>query len=147
MRPIDAKLKDCAKRACDIVNAYYTTVEWVDLKDKFVAIRLEDGGSDGVLYDNKRDAVRHQRNEQQCAYVCFRNLGPTGARPREMAIYLQYNREAYDNGFRLTDPDDSRGGPQLLPTANLADTFRRRVSPFLIDDLEIQWAKEQLGLV
>jgi hypothetical protein len=30
------------------------------------------------------------------------------------ASVLRWHREAYDAGFRLPDPDDRRGGPQMI---------------------------------
>lgn len=106
----DPDLRDAGKRAADIINSYYSYVEWDDLKHKFVAISLADGSSDGTLYDSKKDAVRHQSFEQQYAYVGFRNLGPSGASPRDLSVYLQVCRKAYNAGMRLVDPEDQYGG-------------------------------------
>jgi hypothetical protein len=103
-------IPDYAKRAADIINSYFAYVQWWDLKDKWLAIRLSDGGSDGVLYENKRDAVRHQLDEYLCAYVCFRNL-MGGITPLEAKRYMDYSRMLYDGGARLPDPDDINGGP------------------------------------
>lgn len=122
MTKIDGSLFDAAKRASDIVNSYRVFHEWDDLKTKWVAIRLSDGGHDGVLYDSKRDAVKHQMNEQQCAYVSFMNLAG-GASAKEMAIFLQFNRDAYDRGFRLTDPDNQFGGQEVLMTSAQRDRY------------------------
>lgn len=114
---------EAAKRASDIVNSYRAFVNWDELKTKWLAIRLSDGGHDGTLYDNKRDAVRHQLSEYTCAYVCFRNL-VGGSSPREMIRFLQFSRDAYDAGFRLPDPDDVHGGPDVLMTTGQADYYR-----------------------
>jgi hypothetical protein len=114
---------DAAKRASDIINSYRTFVPWDELKTKWLAIRLSDGGYDGNLYDSKRDAVRHQLDEFLCAYVCFKNL-IGGARPKEMELFLKFNRDAYDAGFRLPDPDDQFGGRDVLMTTALRDFYR-----------------------
>jgi hypothetical protein len=114
---------DAAKRASDIINAYRVFVPWDELKTKWLAIRLSDGGYDGNLYDSKRDAVRHQLDEFLCAYVCFKNLAG-GARPSEMELFLKFNRDAYDAGFRLPDPDDQFGGRDVLMTTALRDFYR-----------------------
>ncbi len=123
---------DAAKRAADIVNGYLAWVPIDELRRKYIAVRLSDGGTDGVLYDSKRDAVRHQLDEFLCAYVSFRNL-LNGATAREMEIFLKFNRDAYDKGFRLTDPDAVHGGPDVLMTTaahdhygNLVDRMRLR---------------------
>jgi hypothetical protein len=113
---------DAAKRASDRINLHLTFTPWDELKHKWIAVRLTDGDSDGVLYDNKRDAVRHQLNEFQCAYISFRNLAG-GASPKDMALFLQFCRDAYDAGFRLPDPDDVNGGMDVLPTTARMDSL------------------------
>jgi hypothetical protein len=111
---------DAAKRAFDIVsgltlfNSYETR-----MGSPYVAIRLSDGGSDQVLYDTKRDAVRHQLHETLCAYFSFRNSLNGFGSYRDAAIFLAWHRAAYDQGWRLPDPDDTHGGPDMvLPTAD-----------------------------
>jgi hypothetical protein len=84
---------DAAKRCSDIVNMHAIAGQW----GKFVAIRLHDGGSDGVLYDSWSDAVRHQIDERYCTY--FR-VPPAGMEPREADALLRYSRWAYDHGYR-----------------------------------------------
>lgn len=91
-----------------------------------MAFRLSDGGSDGVLYDSKRDAVRHQFTESQCAYVCFRSLA-RGSNEYEMAVFLQFNRDAYSKGLRLTDPDDKYGGRVAIPCSSDVDIIRQLI--------------------
>lgn len=119
---------DAGRRASDIINGIITAHPWDDIKDKFIAIRLEDGSSDGNIYDTKADAVRHQTHEQQCAYVGFRNL-VGGATPKEMAIYLKFNRDAYLAGMRLIDPDNQRNPVQdlLIPAAGY-DRMRNKLA-------------------
>lgn len=107
-------VSDAAKRASDIVNSYAVFTPWDELVNSWVALRLIDGGHDGTLYSSKRDAVRHQSREQLCAYYSYRFHGTKGTSPKDMQIYLDYHRLAYDNGFRLPDPDDPTGGPDLI---------------------------------
>ena len=125
---------DAAKRASDNINAYISFTPWDELKTKWMAIRLSDGSYDGTIYDSKRDAVRHQIDEFLCAYVCFRNL-PGGSSPREMEIFLKFNRDAYDAGFRMPDPDDVCGGREVLMTSAQHDYYsaqmRQQVEEFL----------------
>lgn len=117
-------VSDAAKRCADIVNGYISFVPWDELKHKFIAIRLSDGGSDGTLYDSKRDAVRHQSDEKLCAYIAFRNLAG-GMNPIEAERYLKWNRDAYDAGMRLPDPDHQSGGPDPFPTVDQYDSLRK----------------------
>jgi len=107
---------DAAKRAFDIVRGLASFNDWDTRvrQSPYVAIRLSDGGSDQRLYDTKRDAVRHQLHEQQCAYFSFRQAPHGFGSPKDAAIFLAWNRMAYDAGHRLPDPDATHGGPDLV---------------------------------
>lgn len=124
---IPSELHEAALRATDEINRHLDRIAWWDIRNCWVAIRLADGTSDGTLYDSKRDAVRHQSDEKLCAYVSFRNLGPSGANARELAVFLKFNRDAYNAGLRLPDPDDVSGGPQPLMTTRWRDYFRGKM--------------------
>lgn len=114
---------DAAKRAADIINGYVAFIPRDELKYKYVAIRLSDGSSDGNLYDTKREAVRHQLDEKLCAYVSFAAI-PVGTTAREMEVFLKFNRDVYDAGISFVDPDDHRGGREVLMTTRLRDYYR-----------------------
>lgn len=125
---IDQAFADAGRRASDIINGHLVANPWDDVRDMFIAIKLEDGSSDGTLYESKADAVRHQTHEQQCAYISFRNL-VGGANPKEMAIYLKFNRDAYKAGMRLVDPDNQKAPVRdlLIPTAGY-DMMKNRLA-------------------
>ena len=129
---ITPDLIEAGRRASDTVNQYIAFYSVWDIRNKWLAFRLADGSYDGALYDTKRDAVRHQPDEKLCAYFCFRNC-LTGTKPKDMAIYLAFNREAYDNGMRMPDPDDVNGGRDVLITAGQGDYLRSRFSMFAPD--------------
>lgn len=132
---ITPELLEAAKRASDLANSYLTWYPPFDIRNKWLAFKLEDGTSDGVLYDTKREAVRHQHgNEQWYAFFPFRNcLGGTNA--REMAIFLLWNRDAYNNGMRMPDPDDVHGGRDVLMTAARGDQYRQALLKYEHDRL------------
>ena len=95
------------------MNGHLVAQEPWWLKDKWLAVNLQDGSTDGTLYDTKREAVRHQLDEFMCAYFCFRNcLG--GITPKEAMIWLDWVRKAYDAGFRMPDPDAQHGGKDVF---------------------------------
>jgi hypothetical protein len=125
----------------DALNMYINGLRkhlW-ELRNKWMAFSLADGSSDGQLYDSKRDAVRHQSNEFQCAYISFRNL-LGGATPHECVRVLNFTRDAYDAGFRLTDPDDIDGGPDVAPTAAQMDAQKGQVVAIIRPELLAQLA-------
>lgn len=101
---------DAARRASDAVNLHISAIG-LDAAGKWVSVRLADGSSDDVLYDTKRDAVRHQPDEKLCAYV---RVPPSGMNPCRAESFLKMTRMAYDNGFRLADPDAKDGGRELI---------------------------------
>jgi hypothetical protein len=119
---------DSAKRAYDIVRSYVTFVEYETRVRSWVALRLEDGGSDGTLYDSKRDAIRHQASEQLCAYFSYRGAPNGFGNVRDAAVWLEFHRHAYSAGMRLVDPDDAHGGQDLImptPAESVMDQLRR----------------------
>ncbi len=92
---------DAAKRASDAIRLHLLADRDRAIHS-WVAIRLSDGGTDGILYDRKAQAVRHQLHEYQCAYVY---IPPDGMNPRAAEVFLRFHRYLYDSGFRLADPD------------------------------------------
>lgn len=117
-----AEHSDAARRASDAVNLHIAALGPGEAMRRWVAIRLADGGSDGTLYASKRDAVRHQLREQQCAYVC---LPPSGMNACQAESYLSAQRKLYAAGFRLVDPDDAHGGRQVIPRLTREDQARQ----------------------
>lgn len=127
MQRVDKDLIDAGKRAHDKIMLHYLFGDYGDIKNKWVAVSLMDGSCDGELYDTKQQAVRHQIHEQQCAYICLRNVGPGGTHPEELAIFLQFQRDGYRAGFRMPDPDAKDGGKDLLMTTAQNDYYRSRI--------------------
>lgn len=106
---------DAAKRCWEQVKNVAHHKTWEERINAFLAIRLQDGSTDGVLYDSKRDAVRHCKgNEQWYAFFSFRTAPVGFASPKEAAVFLAYHRMVYDQGGRLPDPDDRHGGPDMI---------------------------------
>lgn len=92
----------------------------------WLAIRLDSGRTDGVLYDTRADAVRHQLHETLCAYLLVPVKDMT---PREAESYLRFHRQAYDSGHRLTDPEQPAYIPALTNEQRIAQerAFRRKI--------------------
>lgn len=61
---------------------------------KWLAFRLSDGTSDGVVYDNPVDAADHQLHYKQCAYI---QIHRGGLSPKGAAVMLNYYRICFEN--------------------------------------------------
>lgn len=122
---IDPDVLEAGKRASDVANMHLQFAVWDDIRTKWIAFNLGDGRSDGVLYDSKKDAVKHQFHEQLCAYFAFKNC-PNGTNARDMAIFIQFTRDAYKAGFRLSDPENQFGGKDVAMTAGQYDYYSLR---------------------
>lgn len=106
---------DSARRAADEINRHIFVLGH-EAFGKWVAIRLSDGSSDGVLYDNRADAIRHQLHEHQSAYFCIPPYGCT-ITASEAETFMTYHRSMYDAGARYGDPDAPAPITPLLATA------------------------------
>ena len=93
-------VSDEGKRASEIITLHLIANN--EHVGKWVAIRLSDGGSDGVLYDSRANAIRFQLHEQQCMYV---KIPPDGMPAEHATRFLEIHRMIYDAGYRLIDPD------------------------------------------
>lgn len=82
----------------------------LQFEGKWVAIRLADGGSDGVLYDTRRDAIAHQMHERQCAYV---RVPSDDMSPKSAQVFLDFTRQCYDANIPMADPEFEMHTPQL----------------------------------
>lgn len=98
---------DRARRASDEITNHFLT-HGTGCFGRWAAIRLSDGGSDGNLYDQKSDAVRHQLHRNQCAYVC---IPPDLMSARQAENYLNFMEGLYSRGYDLADPDQQMQTP------------------------------------
>lgn len=126
---------DKAKRFADIVNGFTTWVPWEDRKRYWLAIRISDGGCDGVLYESRLDAVTHQAYEKQCVYFSFVNC-MAGISVREADAFLRYHELLYKNGARFPDPDRPNGGPDHILTVSNYDTIRKVANAYLYESMD-----------
>jgi hypothetical protein len=106
---------------------HYQAIGW-DAIGKFCAIALQDGSSDHVLYDHRKDAVRHQHHNEQ--WYCFVKIVPLAMTTCEAQIFLDFHRSAYDAGFRLVDPEHPRGGRELIVRGRPLETINKMLVQF-----------------
>jgi hypothetical protein len=93
---------DYAKRAYDIMNMHVLgkgDASW----GKWCAFRLSDGGSDGVLYDTREQAIFHQLHPTQCCYIV---IPPAGFTLKELREFLDLSRRLYEKGARIPSHGD-----------------------------------------
>jgi hypothetical protein len=102
---------DAAKRVSDTWRLHRSAIG-LDAAGKWFAASLADGSSDGVLYDCKRDAVRHQHHNER--WYAFLRIGPADCSPCEGEVFLEINRMLWSKNIRMTDPDDLSGGPDVI---------------------------------
>jgi hypothetical protein len=102
MPEISQEVQDAANRMCDAVNIHVLANNEIGRTSPgFVAIDLETGKSlDGVLYDNRADATRHNRNRTGVAFIM---VGRKSMPLNEAIIVLQTNRKAAKNGVMFTE--------------------------------------------
>jgi len=109
---------DAAKRMADTYNLHKIGAGSASL-GKWIAIALADGTSDDTLYDSKRDAVIHQKhNEQWYAYI---KIVPPSMKTCDAEVMLATHRRMYDAGLRMTDPDHKHGGMDLITRLTQSD--------------------------
>lgn len=90
-------------------------------KPGFVAIRLSDGKSpDGILYDTRREAVRHQ-DDPWNFYVC---VGRAGMQLKEAWVVLMYARQAKARGVVHAEEETILPQRLELVAGNIPRTFR-----------------------
>ena len=103
---------DEGKRIADIINMLVTFKGWDELEGGYVAFKLEDGSSDGTLYDSYEAALKHT-DETRCAYFCMRQaMG--GASPRDAQIWLELNRYAVAANLPRVHPETRRNIMPIL---------------------------------
>lgn len=109
---------DAAKRVSDTHRLHKAALGH-DAIGKCFAAALADGTTDGVLYDTKRDAVRHQHHNEQLYAFVF--TGPGDVSVCEAEEFLAQCRLLYDRGIRLADPDHRGGGLDVIQRVTRED--------------------------
>lgn len=109
---------DAAKRVSDTYNLH-TSVDRYGSIGKWFAAALEDGHSDGTLYDSKHDCIAHQHhNEMYYAYI---SIKPSSMSVCDAELFLNINRRLYKAGIRMADPANRKGSPELIKRASVED--------------------------
>lgn len=115
-RPADGGHTDAAKRVADAYNLHLLAGAGFARNPsvgQWLAVALADGASDGVLYETRAACVRHQHHNEQL--YAFLRVVPSSMTVCQAEAFLRMHRLAYDNGFRLTDPQAPGGGREIIP--------------------------------
>lgn len=99
------ELLDAAARMRDAVNLHVLagTLGVRERHLTWVAIRLEDGRSDGNLYESRQDAVNHTQNKTRgWAYL---KVGADSMGEKESIMVLQMFRRAFSNGVIFAEEE------------------------------------------
>lgn len=99
MRDFPQELRDAAARMRDAVNRHVVQDPF-GLHDReivWIAVKLEDGTSNGVAYESRKDAVKDTRNLARGWF--FIRVGAEGMGERESLIVLQQARQAFTRGI------------------------------------------------
>lgn len=91
---------DAAKRIADVYSLHRIADPYGNI-GFWIACALADGQSDMVLYETKRDAIRHQHHNEN--WYTFIQIVPSNMTPCEAEVMLKVARMAYDKGWRITD--------------------------------------------
>lgn len=71
----------------------------------WVAVRLSDGGSDGIHYVTRTDAIRYQLHSTLVAVV---KVPLDDMSPKAAESFLRVHRAVYNAGHRMVDPEADR---------------------------------------
>jgi hypothetical protein len=99
---------DAAKRVYDTYHLHRTADRYGAV-GKWFAAALNDGSTDGVLYDSRKAAILHQHHDEM--YYTYVQVTHSNMTLCNAASLLTVARRMYDAGLRITDPDDSRREP------------------------------------
>ena len=117
---------DAAKRMGDTINGILTFANPFEIRNKWMAFALSDGRSDGVLYDTRAECIAHQLDERFYTYICMKNL-MMGAKALDCQIFLEFSRQAYDQGMRLHEPNAPQIFVQNAQYDSIMDRLRRGI--------------------
>ena len=91
---------DAAKRISDTYALHRIADPYGNMGSWF-AVALADGTTDNVLYDSKRDAIRHQHHNEN--FYTFIQIVPASFSACEGEVMLKVARMLYDAGGRQSD--------------------------------------------
>lgn len=95
------EILEAGKRIADALNMRLTFGDPFELRHCVMAFRLQDGTTDGTVYDSIADAKRFTDEHRYCYFAFLNILG--GANPYECALVFSFYREAHEAGLGQKD--------------------------------------------
>jgi hypothetical protein len=116
--PHKGRHTDAAKRVSDQYNLHLVA-GGADAIGRTFAVALADGRSDGALYDDMGDAVRHQRHNE--SHYGFLRVNPASMTPCTAQGFLNFVKPSRRRGIGAPDRDHRNGGRVLIPRLTIED--------------------------
>jgi hypothetical protein len=132
------EVSDAGKRMSGIVNNVRHAADWDDLKNCWMAFKLEDGSSDGTVYDTKNDAVWYMRNKASKYFFLSLRQCIGGMSEGEATRVLALTRVQSERGRYNPKPDDMRDPIQPL-------TMEDYQNELVSTKLGMPWVSPALG--
>ncbi len=102
---------DAAKRCSDQVNLHVAALGDYAI-GKVIAISLADGSSDGIVYPDKYEAVRHQHHNEK--FYAFIRIPHGGMPVCDAESFLWVHRMARERDIASPDLSRPDGGLELI---------------------------------
>lgn len=115
--------KDAAQRLADTVSLHLVAAsDMFEIVGKWCVFRLDDGRSDGALYDSKDDALRHTKHSKD---HCYLRMTPDGITARDAWHFLRANRHPM---IDTTAPEHVINAQTMPHMSNMTRAQRRIVN-------------------
>jgi hypothetical protein len=101
-------VNEAGERMSGVVNNVRHANDWDDIKNSWMVFKLEDGSSDGTIYDTKDDAVWYQRNKASKFFYLSLRQCMHGMSPKEATLILAMTRVQSERGRYNPTPEDLR---------------------------------------
>jgi hypothetical protein len=101
--PEDIALREAGKRMAECINSHLAFHQPWEIRDKWLAARLDDGSCGSDVYDTMADAKRFRDPDFHCYFAFRAFLG--GISARECSLFIEFHRDARKAGLPQADPD------------------------------------------
>ena len=133
-------IQAAGQRMSDTVNNVRMSADWDNIKNGCMAFKLEDGTSDGTIYDTKDDAVWFLRNKASKYFYLALRQCMHGMTPREATQVLAMTRVQAERGRYNPTPEDMREPINPITTEDV-------MADLVSTKLGVPWITPNLGRI